>query len=69
MSRFQVISDGTPEGDRAATLAQKILDAMPEPAYQRIMGEAGSQGDVARVEGLARQWLERHERLADGEKP
>lgn len=31
------ISDGTPDGDRAADLAQKVLDAIPEEEHQIVM--------------------------------
>lgn len=40
VSRYKAISGGTPEGDRTAALAQKILDAIPEEEHRAVMRAA-----------------------------
>lgn len=52
--RFDVISDGSPEGDRAAESAQKILDhSISDETYRQMIREAArlaSQGLVTGVD-------------------
>jgi hypothetical protein len=35
MRRYEATSDGTPEGDKAAELANRLLDSIPEEKWRR----------------------------------
>lgn len=54
MRRFEVSSDGTPEEDRAAELAQRLLDALPDDVYRRMVKEAArfAVGPLVRGEAV-----------------